>query len=189
MYEKPYFSFFSWTDPPTDGDLRSISDAYQLIYDLIEEEGPFDAIMGFSLGATLACAFLLHHADKYPFDMPFVHFKYAIFIAGSAPRVSDTIDLLPNTYSTVTIPTLHIAGKQDSIYNNGVKDLYEMCGGDSSTLTPDDSSAGRAIFLSHESGHVIPRNKEDVGNIAKAIISLHHQSLFAWRYRDAVCTV
>jgi hypothetical protein len=80
VYEGPYYSFFSWSDPPTGSELESVSAAYQLIYDVIEEEGPFDGILGFSQGATLASAFLMHHAEQHPLDLPFVHFKYAIFI-------------------------------------------------------------------------------------------------------------
>jgi len=45
VYEGPYYSFFSWSDPPTGSELESVSAAYQLIYDVIEEEGPFDGIL------------------------------------------------------------------------------------------------------------------------------------------------
>lgn len=70
VYEGPYFSFFSWSDPPTSEDLDSIAAAYKLNYDMIEDEGPFKGILGFSQGATLACAFLLHHSQEHPYDLP-----------------------------------------------------------------------------------------------------------------------
>jgi predicted esterase len=165
VYEGPYYSFFSWSDPPTGSELESVSAAYQLIYDVIEEEGPFDGILGFSQGATLASAFLMHHAEQHPLDLPFVHFKYAIFIGGAPPRLSDTEALLPSKGALVDIPSVHIAGKKDDAFQASV-DLFNLCRKETST------------FVIHELGHVIPRDPDVVGAMAKAITGLCHKATF-----------
>ncbi|KAL9093842.1 MAG: hypothetical protein Q9165_003765 [Trypethelium subeluteriae] len=166
VYEAPYYSFFSWSDPPSRDDLASVSSAYQLLYDIIEEEGPFDGILGFSQGATLAAAFLLHHAKKNPLDLPFVHFKYAIFIAGGAPRRSDTEDLLPGYDKIVRIPTVHIVGKQDEAYADALE-LFQLCHAETATL------------LTYDVGHIIPRAPNMVAEMTKSICQLHHRAVFA----------
>lgn len=166
IYEGPYYSFFSWSDPPTDTDLASVSAAYQLIYDIIEEEGPFDGILGFSQGATLATAFLLHHAEQCPLDLPFVHFKYAVFIGGAPPRTSDTEPLLPSSGALVEIPSVHIAGKKDKEFQASI-DLFNLCQKDTAT------------FISHDLGHVIPRGADIVRMMAGAVSRLRHKAVFA----------
>lgn len=42
IYPEPYLCFYP---VPT---TRNIEDAHQYVWDLIDEEGPFDAVMGFS---------------------------------------------------------------------------------------------------------------------------------------------
>ena len=50
--------------------------------EFIEEEGPFDGIIGFSQGATLAASIMLEHAKTNPFEDIF---KLAIFVGASLP--------------------------------------------------------------------------------------------------------
>jgi hypothetical protein len=104
IYPAPYLCFYP---VPTTG---NVADAHGLVWDLIEEEGPFDAVMGFSQvclarppsisagycfpdigtdrgdflqGGALAASFILHHQITHPFAPP--PFRLAIFICASLP--------------------------------------------------------------------------------------------------------
>ncbi|KAG0649045.1 hydrolase [Hyphodiscus hymeniophilus] len=60
--------------------------AEQDILDIVKEEGPFDGILGYSQGATLAAQVILRHTQQYPFaahsERPF---RFAIFINAGTP--------------------------------------------------------------------------------------------------------
>src|SRR4051812_29511175 len=57
VFEPPYFSFYNWprTFDPSDDD--SMHDAYALLEDTLAEQGPFDGLLGFSHGGTLAAGY------------------------------------------------------------------------------------------------------------------------------------
>ena len=86
FYEGPYLSFYPWP-PRMDKDEYNASRerAYELIYEAIEEEGPFHAILGFSQGASLAYLFLQQHTQRHPFEPPWSLFRCAVFICGMPP--------------------------------------------------------------------------------------------------------
>ena len=86
FYEGPYLSFYPWPPRMDEAEYDDTRErAYELIYEAIEEDGPFDAILGFSQGASLACLFLQQHARKNPYDPPWSLFRYAVFICGMLP--------------------------------------------------------------------------------------------------------
>jgi pimeloyl-ACP methyl ester carboxylesterase len=59
-----------------------VSNAFDYIYEVIEEEGPFDGVFGFSQGAALASSMMLQHAKSNPYsDL----FKFAVFLGASLP--------------------------------------------------------------------------------------------------------
>ncbi|KNG80569.1 putative EF-hand calcium-binding domain protein [Aspergillus nomiae NRRL 13137] len=77
FYEPPYYTF--WRND-------SIPDIYKArdwLLDLISEKGPYDAVLSFSQGCSLAALTLLLHAHETPHAPP--PFKAAIFICGGAP--------------------------------------------------------------------------------------------------------
>lgn len=53
-----------------------MTDAFQLVDEIIEEEGPFDGVLGFSQGGSLALAYLFDHETKHPGQQP--PFRFAI---------------------------------------------------------------------------------------------------------------
>lgn len=127
---------------------------------MIKEEGPFDGILGFSHGATLAMMFLLQHAEKNPIEPPWSLCGCAIFIAGPSPFSDNGRRLEADEGGKMLrIPTVHIMGNEDVLYADALK-LYGLCDKDGATL------------LVHEKGHVIPRDRATVGRIAKAIKDL-----------------
>ena len=59
-----------------------MQNAFDYINEIIEEEGPFDGVFGFSQGAALASSMMLEHSKAKPLDDLF---KFAVFIAASLP--------------------------------------------------------------------------------------------------------
>ncbi|KZF19524.1 hypothetical protein L228DRAFT_251141 [Xylona heveae TC161] len=63
-----------------------VDSAEREILQIAAEEGPFDGILGYSQGATLAAQVLIRYANENPFaavdEMPF---RFAVFINGATP--------------------------------------------------------------------------------------------------------
>jgi Serine hydrolase (FSH1) len=53
IYPGPYLCWYPF--PPT---LENVSEAHELIWNIIEEDGPFDGVMGFSQGAGKSCYYV-----------------------------------------------------------------------------------------------------------------------------------
>lgn len=56
--------------------------AHDQVLDVVEHEGPFDGVIGFSQGAALAAAVIARHEEEKPSEELF---KIAVFIAASMP--------------------------------------------------------------------------------------------------------
>jgi len=76
-----YFSgpFYCFYELPTPDEVQ---EAYDLIWDTIEEDGPFDGIIGFSQGGALASSFIMADARSSQPQQPF---KCGIFFCASMP--------------------------------------------------------------------------------------------------------
>ena len=70
--------------------------AQEYIEEIIEEEGPFDGVIGFSQGAALASSLILEHAKKDPLNDLF---KLAFFAGASLP-----FEVASNTNSVKGFP-------------------------------------------------------------------------------------
>ncbi|OJJ65680.1 hypothetical protein ASPBRDRAFT_189858 [Aspergillus brasiliensis CBS 101740] len=66
--------FYNWYEGLSSSQVR---DAHDLIQDVIEDDGPFDGVIGFSQGASLALSMLYHHEICHPDRPP--PFRFAIF--------------------------------------------------------------------------------------------------------------
>ena len=71
------------------------------IQDVFIKQGPFDGIMGFSQGATLA-GYLCANREELKLD-----FKFAIMMCGFKSYLIDKVN--------INIPSIHIIGKNDTI--------------------------------------------------------------------------
>ena len=172
FYEGPYYSFYNWPRSLESEELEdeaSLQQAYDLLYDIIEEDGPFDGILGFSHGATLAYGFLAQHRKKNPYDSPNSLFRCAAFFSGMPPfRLGGNDEWVydKGIQGGVGIPTLHVAGKTDFVEQH-TKKLYAMC------------EPGSARLVVHGKGHEIPGDAKSVGIIAPAFRDLCHRALFS----------
>lgn len=170
FYDGPYYSYYRFprTFSAEDSDESDILEAYDLLYEIIDIDGPFDGILGFSHGGTLAAGFLIHHAKMYPHEPPL--FRCAIFVnslppfrmnPGESPVVDEGLD------GYISIPTVSIAGAKDPLFNYSLA-LHEIC--DSRQWT----------FVVHSKGHDIPTDRKNVAVMATAIRKLSIQALGIW---------
>ena len=170
FYDGPYYSYYrfprSISDNGTDGE--SLLSAYDRLQDVVDEEGPFDGVLGFSHGGTLAAGFLIHRAKLYPQELPL--FRCAIFINSLPPFRMDpggdpVID--PDLEGYINIPTVSIGGAEDPLLEYSLA-LYWLCNPSIST------------WVVHSKGHDIPADTKNVSVIATAIRKLAVQALAIW---------
>ena len=165
FYEGPYLSFYKWPRTVHD-DEASIMEAYDLLSETIEDEGPFDGILGFSQGGTLAAGFLAHHAKQHPYDHP--PFRCAVFISSLPPFQLDDAEQLhfdDSVVGHIKIPTVHVVGTGDFVYNHSLR-LYRIC------------DARTASLVVHDKGHEIPGDRKFVTAMTKALRELHSRAFF-----------
>ncbi|KAK9489769.1 serine hydrolase FSH [Lipomyces doorenjongii] len=173
VYDGPYLGYFRCDQLPPAHDVaalgqalrsnvfrESIAAAFHLISAIVEDEGPFDGVLGFSHGATLAAAFLLHYTATRPHDPPWGPFRCAVFIAGLAPFEENGRRIRADERGAmVKLPSVHVAGREDEVFEESLN-LYGLCERD-----------GAALVV-HEKGHLVPREREDLMAVARAIRGL-----------------
>ncbi|KAL8853085.1 MAG: hypothetical protein Q9221_002116 [Calogaya cf. arnoldii] len=116
-------------------DELAMESALVELKDYLELQGPFDAVLAFSQGATLAATFLAVYGNGY--------FKCALFICSDCPRLLSKIKDNPRE-TVITIPTGHIVGREDPLFAAGIM-LSEIC------------SRSTCSIFEHSGGHEIPR--------------------------------
>ena len=94
-----------------DGSNQSARAALDYLYRIMEKEGPFDGIIGYSEGATVAATLILHEQRRFEMDGTEPMFKCALFFAGWPPLNPDFdgMVLADESDLTITIPTCHIS--------------------------------------------------------------------------------
>ncbi|KAJ5103217.1 hypothetical protein N7532_003746 [Penicillium argentinense] len=167
FYEGPYYSYYRFprTFSLEDRDETDILEAYELLYETIALHGPFDGVLGFSHGGTLAAGFMIHHAKLHqnrmlPPEPPL--FRCAIFVNSLPPFHMDpgkfpVID--PGLDGYITIPCVSITGAQDPLFDCSLA-LHRLCDSRSST------------FVVHGKGHDVPTDRKNVALMAAAIRKL-----------------
>ncbi|KAI3010798.1 hypothetical protein CBS147346_1563 [Aspergillus niger] len=153
-HDQVYYSY-------CDDSPQSVRGAVAELAQYATENGPFDAVMGFSLGAALAMTLLLNY-HRLGLSTP--PFSCAILICGIVPcdwtvleqgqveRVSPSRVPCP-----VQIPTVHCWSPEDFDYPGQSQELLTMC-------TPN----GR-VELVHRAGHMFPTDSDGVDQLAQAI--------------------
>ncbi|GMG02951.1 unnamed protein product [Aspergillus oryzae] len=131
----------------------------------INEEGPFDGIIGFSLGATMALSWLVNwYQTKQANGSEVAPFRVAVFFSNARqPFDHDALAMDRIAYldsvqmgKVIDIPTAHIWGSADPQAEEAQR-AVNFC-----------DSERRSIFV-HEKGHEIPSSVEDTVSIAKVI--------------------
>lgn len=87
-------------------------------------------------------------------------FKCAVFVCAAAPFEVGGLGFLRNSDSdgkkVVDVPTAHILGKQDELFEQGMQ-LYGLC------------EPGKAVVYDHGLGHKVPFDWERTGRIVRVI--------------------
>ncbi|THC88805.1 hypothetical protein EYZ11_011751 [Aspergillus tanneri] len=140
-----YYDYFSAES------ADSIIAALDSLAKFLEVEGPFDGVIGFSIGAGLAATHLIQQALRYP-EKP-SPFTCAIFFSAAAPIDPLALErgevrlLDPDTHRhqfLLGLPTAHIWGRNDDLWKHRSEMLYAVC-----------DPKGRGMVL-HDEGHAIP---------------------------------
>ncbi|KAH8804391.1 serine hydrolase FSH [Xylogone sp. PMI_703] len=162
LYEGPYYSFFTW--PPKVGNLQdeeSVQNAYEELLEVIDEEGPFDGLLGFSHGGSFLAELLAGYAREKTGSEVERLARCAIFINSFPPFRMDPEQNPIIDYELLKsfpkIPTLHIIGMSDFVHEYSTI-LYKELHQRAPTST---------ILVPHPKGHEIPRDP----SIAKNIIA------------------
>lgn len=146
-----------------------MKEAVEYVQEVIEEDGPYDAIIGFSQvtrsnhlqrsvsvadclqGASVASALLAQSPGTI---------KFAVFLcAALIPPSEATTEELTRTigsFGHIDLPTVNVIGQQDLCYNQSLQ-LSKSC----------ESSMSQTIF--HSGGHDVPRDDITSRKIAMAI--------------------
>ncbi|KAJ5234798.1 Serine hydrolase FSH [Penicillium citrinum] len=111
-YDGPFYSYYRFpqTFSPEDADESDTLEAYELLYETISSHGPFDGVLGFSHGSTLAAGFLIHHAKEQKKQQqnqtvfltrePNTLFRCAIFV-NSLPRDTSSVHRWINIHGLI----------------------------------------------------------------------------------------
>ncbi|KAJ5699006.1 Serine hydrolase FSH [Penicillium macrosclerotiorum] len=153
VVDGPFYSHY-----PRDPALPSadVLEAFEHVQRIIDTEGPFDAVIGFSQGAALASAMLVHHTKTNPAAPP--PFRVAVFLCGGRPWNSSGmayVEPQPDTY-LINIPTAHVVGKLDPLYEQGLV-LHALC------------EPSKAKFYDHGSKHMVPFDQKNTDEMVKII--------------------
>jgi hypothetical protein len=106
-----------------DGSNQSARDALDYLYRIMEKEGPFDGIIGYSEGATVAATLILHEQRRFEIHDIQPMFKCALFFAGWPPMSPDldSMVLADESDLMITIPTCHISKCDRNMHSTAVK--------------------------------------------------------------------
>lgn len=137
------------------------SEACDFVERQVEEHvnGPFDGVLGFSEGSSVAASLILRRAAQGKVPL----FKFAIFFSSILTFSFDRkgVVLADESPERINIPTLHIVGARDPAHLSSMT-LFNLC-------NPDLAS-----FYDHGKGHTIPWGSS-TGNITKGIRETMHR--------------
>lgn len=90
---------------------ESAAHTLNFLYEIMEKEGPYDGIIGYSEGATIAATLLLHEQMRERDEGRVPMFKCALFFCGWPPMkpTLDGIVLSDESDLSIDVPTCHIS--------------------------------------------------------------------------------
>jgi len=140
---------------------KSMRLALDALYETMERDGPFDGIIGYSEGATVASTLVLDEKRRFEEEGRERMIKCAVFFCGWPPIKPDDggIVLSDESDTLIDIPTCHVVGADDP-YFHGSMALYNVCEEDT------------AIFFDHGKGHTLPRDARTLEELETVINNL-----------------
>jgi len=155
FYDGQCYRYFHWAPSPTPFALSQVADACAFLRRVIEDEGPFDGVVGFSQGAVMALALALEHEEQRPEAPP--PFRFAVLF--SCPYLPYPGGDRDNAeWGTTAVPSLHVAGRNDD-------EWFEA----SRTVLHENCVDGTASLVVHDGGHAVPKDRETVERVGREI--------------------
>ena len=142
-------------------DPASVLVAGEQLSRYLEDEGPFDGVIAFSLGAAFVATWMLDQLDRGR-ALPF---KCTVFFSSSIPGNAaamrqgqlEQVRGGPGAAPLITIPTAHIWGTRDDLAGDMPSEVFSLC-----------APGSRSVFV-HEGGHEVPTSDTDVTLAVNAI--------------------
>lgn len=147
----------SWWRASEDGSVYDGVDAtLEYVISYMQENGPFDGVLGFSQGATLVlllCGLrqkmLRSGQTENRQDHPLLNLRFCIAACGFRPRAHNVQHLFAEDNTPFTLPSLHVLGEADQIivpaWTEAMASLFEG-----------------AHIHRHPGAHLLPAGKRDV---------------------------
>lgn len=143
--------------PSQDEEACSNGVQFRQVYDdlrgYLDTQGPFDGLVGFSEGASVAATLMIEDVPRQDHSH---RFKCGIFFCGLLPILlqldQDSEIRLANPLVDgvlLRVPTAHIWSRNDKVLPGMSKQLVELC---------DKNSRGEVV---HEIGHDVPGSSSD----------------------------
>ena len=154
-------------------------ESHRFLHDIIDDEGPFEGVLGFSQGATVAASILFEHVMQPDPEQPEPPFKFAVFISGTPPwdiygppnegekATQPMKAVLPSTHAArIDIPTAHIMGRKDVLCRESAKSLLAIC------------NERKAKVYDHQGSHIVPRGQMAMEGLIAAFDWVSDRAIF-----------
>lgn len=138
--------------------LNSVRPALDYLIQLLDDEPDIRGVIGYSEGARVAASLLLEEQQRRKDSGRTPQLKCAMFIGGWQPvhPVLGTEVFADETEERIGTHTCHVIGSNDP-YIDASLALYNLCDQD------------RADLFDHGAGHVLPREKQALLDLADVI--------------------
>jgi predicted esterase len=155
--EEAMREFLGDDSAPLREDVRRMLDD---LYATVEREGPFDGLIGYSEGATVAATLIVDDLERRAAKgLKGSSFGCAVFFHGWPPLATQgnaTLLLSDVVGEIITIPTFHVVGASDP-YLLGSMALFSVCDED------------KAEMFDHGMGHMVPREAVTVKELCERL--------------------
>ncbi|KAJ3030630.1 UNVERIFIED_CONTAM: hypothetical protein HDU68_008383 [Siphonaria sp. JEL0065] len=134
----PFYEWFTydWLGATYGG----LDEAVEYLNSVIEKRGPFDVLLGFSQGATMATILTARMMKQVDHDESRFKWKALLLVSGVDPSIYHrTMEGVSN----MKFPSIHVAGNKDLLYWRS-QVLYG--------LFADE----QRVWISHQQGHMFP---------------------------------
>ena len=124
---------------------ESVRRALDEVHSLVNEHGPFDGVVGFSEGGSLAATLLAEDQENARKGLPNRSLKCGIFFSAYPPFTTDGKKLMLSDEfgEHIKVPTLHIMSASDIFYTASIA-LSKLC------------VEEQASIYEHSQGHMVP---------------------------------
>ncbi len=152
----------------------------QYLFDIMEREGPFEGIIGYSEGAIVAGTLLLAEQRRLEKLGREPMIKCAVFFAGWPPLDPTTYAMVLSDESDlmINIHTCHISESLRGLLGDRFTDIVQVGSLDpyvaGSLALYNACEPDTAYLFDHGKGHTLPREKgviKELGNVIRSMIA------------------